>query len=334
MMLSRRTAWLATLLIVVFGCAYAWPQTIEREARRRAARTQPPPRPTQRTKPPAVRPGGTAQPPRIQRTVPESTRFTRARPLVELEIGTAKDVWGTVVIELHQQRVPATVRNFLRYVDEGFYNGTIFHRVLPDFIIQGGGYTGIGEIKTEGMHGAVRNESRIAEKNTRGTIAMARKQDPHSAQCQFFINVADNNRLDCAGSTRYGHCVFGRIISGMEIIDRIKSMPTTVGPEAQRRFESYKARGYDVQAPEKSQPITPVMIISARRIERSEYEQRHKHGEEGDGVVPVPVQGHLEQPEFPPPEGDPNLEEPESPADEPLPPEDEPLPEEPADGDE
>lgn len=211
-------------------------------------------------------------------------------PLVELEIECDGQPWGSIVLALTADRTRLTVRNFLRYVDEGFYNGTIFHRVLPDFVIQGGGYTSLTQRKTEGLRGTVANESRRALKNTRGTIALARKpRDAHSGRAQFFINVVDNPQLDYPQAGQAGHTVFGRVIQGMDVVDRIKNVPTSVSPEAQQRYERYLAAGQQVSQAEKSQPLNPPLIKSARRLDRAEYERRF-------GPISPPA-----QPDVPPP---------------------------------
>jgi peptidyl-prolyl cis-trans isomerase B (cyclophilin B) len=188
------------------------------------------------------------------------------RPRVALEIECAGEFWGSIVLELHAQRAPATVANFLRYVDEGFYDGTIFHRVLAGFIVQGGGYVSPEQQKLNGLHEPVRNESRGAQKNRRGTVAMARKRDPHSAVCQFFINLADNEMLDFPRAGAYGYCVFGEVVQGMDIVDRMATLPTQVSPLAQRRFERYQQQGKHVNQPEQSLPLTPPVIRKARRL--------------------------------------------------------------------
>lgn len=133
---------------------------------------------------------------------------------------------GAVEIELYPDKAPATVANFLSYVDRGFYNGTIFHRVIGNFMIQGGGFTaGMQQKETSSP---VKNEADNRLSNTRGTVAMARTQDVHSATSQFFINVVDNKFLDYKSSTPggYGYCVFGKVVKGMDVVDRIKSVPT------------------------------------------------------------------------------------------------------------
>lgn len=137
-----------------------------------------------------------------------------------------KTSMGEVEIELFQDKAPLTVANFLSYTDKGFYNGTIFHRVISNFMIQGGGFTpGMDEKKTSSP---VKNEASNGISNKRGTVAMARTMDVHSATSQFFINVVDNGFLDYKASTSdgFGYCVFGRVVKGMDVVDRIKSVQT------------------------------------------------------------------------------------------------------------
>ncbi|HHM05758.1 MAG TPA: peptidyl-prolyl cis-trans isomerase [Gammaproteobacteria bacterium] len=136
---------------------------------------------------------------------------------------------GDIVLELDKSRAPITVDNFLRYVRDGFYEGTIFHRVIPRFMIQGGGFT--PDFKRKTTRPPIRNEADNGLKNRRGTIAMARTSAPHSATAQFFINVADNNDLNHVNRSRrgWGYAVFGRVIQGMEVVDRIVSTPTGSG---------------------------------------------------------------------------------------------------------
>jgi len=133
---------------------------------------------------------------------------------------------GDIVIELYQQKAPKTVANFLQYVDEGFYNGTIFHRVIDGFMIQGGGFTENMEQKQ--TRPPIMNEADNGLRNTTGTIAMARTMEPHSASAQFFINVANNTPLDFREKTprAWGYAVFGRVVKGMEVVKAIKSVKT------------------------------------------------------------------------------------------------------------
>ncbi len=137
-----------------------------------------------------------------------------------------KTNYGTVVLELDEKRAPKTAANFLRYVREGFYDGTLFHRVIDNFVIQGGGFDpGMAQKPT---HPPIENEAKNGLRNQRGSIAMARTSDPHSATSQFFINLADNDFLNYTAPTPqgWGYCVFGRVVDGMHVIDRMKGMPT------------------------------------------------------------------------------------------------------------
>jgi cyclophilin family peptidyl-prolyl cis-trans isomerase len=130
---------------------------------------------------------------------------------------------GSFTIRLETQRAPLTVENFLKYVRAGHYDGTVFHRVIRNFVAQGGGYTTAFEAKpTEGF---VANESGNGLLNRRGTVGMARSEAPHSANCQFFINLADNPDLNPI-PTRWGYAVFGEIVAGMDVVDRIAHVPT------------------------------------------------------------------------------------------------------------
>ena len=132
---------------------------------------------------------------------------------------------GNIVIELNEQAAPITVKNFLGYVEEGFYDGTIFHRVIPDFMIQGGGFT--DQMVEKQTREAIINEAKNGLKNERGTIAMARKPHPDSATVQFFINHRDNAPLNYVENGNPGYAVFGKIIEGMDVVDAIASVNTT-----------------------------------------------------------------------------------------------------------
>jgi peptidyl-prolyl cis-trans isomerase B (cyclophilin B) len=156
---------------------------------------------------------------------------------------------GTITLELAEDNAPETVKNFLAYVDEGFYDGTIFHRVIPTFMIQGGGHLPDFSPKTSGERGPIQNEAKQALSNKRGTIAMARTADPHSATSQFFINVADNELLDPPGQDGWGYCAFGTVTDGMDVVDKIKDVETTANPAMR----------------EDSKPVDPPIITAARR---------------------------------------------------------------------
>ncbi len=138
---------------------------------------------------------------------------------------------GSFTVELEPEAAPKTVENFLGYVNKGFYKGTVFHRVMKDFMIQGGGYTADMQEKQAGA--SVVNEAKQALakglKNTRGTLAMARTWIPDSAKAQFFINVVNNTaKLDPPAPDGYGYCVFGRVIAGMDVVDKIRFGKTTI----------------------------------------------------------------------------------------------------------
>jgi cyclophilin family peptidyl-prolyl cis-trans isomerase len=132
---------------------------------------------------------------------------------------------GTIVLELNEQKAPKTVENFLDYVRDDFYEGTVFHRVIDGFMIQGGGFT--QDFQQKPTRAPILNEADNGLKNTRGTIAMARTADPHSATAQFFINVTDNPFLDHPNPDGWGYTVFGRVVEGMDVVDAIARVPTT-----------------------------------------------------------------------------------------------------------
>ena len=167
-----------------------------------------------------------------------------AKPQVRLET-----TMGEILVELDSEKAPLSAENFLTYVDEGFYEGTIFHRVIDGFMIQGGGFT--SDMKKKDTNEPVLNEAKNGLSNVRGTLAMARMQNPHSATAQFFINLVDNTRLDHPSFDGWGYAVFGRVIQGMEVVDAIsKVAKTRVGPHG------------DV-------PTEPVLIEKASRVEPS-----------------------------------------------------------------
>ena len=142
---------------------------------------------------------------------------------VTVEIKTSL---GNVIIELHSDKAPKTVANFLQYVDDGFYKNTVFHRVIPNFMVQGGGFD--TDLNQKPTRSPIPIESDTGLKNDIGTIAMARTSDPNSATAQFFINVAKNDFLNfnAPNASGYGYAVFGKVIKGMEVVNKIASMPT------------------------------------------------------------------------------------------------------------
>lgn len=145
-----------------------------------------------------------------------------ANPRVALE--TTK---GRIVIELHADKAPKTVKNFLDYVKSGHYNGTIFHRVVPDFVVQGGGFT--ADMTEKNTREPIQNEADNRLLNQRGSVAMARTGDPHSARAQFFVNLKNNGSLNHSGKTAqgWGYTVFGQVVEGMDVVDAIAQVPTT-----------------------------------------------------------------------------------------------------------
>jgi len=169
----------------------------------------------------------------------------RSKPLVKLETSM-----GEIVLELNSEKAPATAANFLQYVKDGFYNGTIFHRVINGFMIQGGGFDAQMNQKT--TRGPINNEANNGLANAPYTIAMARTQDPHSATAQFFINVADNKMLNHRDQTLpgWGYAVFGKVVKGQEVVDKIKAVATAN------------------QGMHQNVPVEPVTIIKATVMEK------------------------------------------------------------------
>lgn len=149
----------------------------------------------------------------------EASTVSNSNPRVKLE--TSK---GDIVLELDPAAAPATVENFLAYVNDGFYSGTIFHRVIPNFMIQGGGMT--ADMEQKNGRAPIKNEANNGLNNDRGTISMARTSDPHSATSQFFISVKDNEFLNYRDEQNPGYAVFGRVVEGMDVVDAIVGAPT------------------------------------------------------------------------------------------------------------
>ena len=141
-----------------------------------------------------------------------------------MSIVTLKTNHGSIQIELNKEAAPITVENFENYVNKDFFNGTIFHRVIDGFMIQGGGFT--KDMSQKQTDAPIKNEADNGLKNEKYSIAMARTQDPHSASSQFFINVNDNNFLDYPGQDGAGYCVFGKVIKGQDVVDKIAKVPT------------------------------------------------------------------------------------------------------------
>lgn len=168
----------------------------------------------------------------------------KANPRVALETNK-----GRIVIELYQDKAPKSAANFLQYTKAGFYDGVIFHRVIADFMIQGGGFT--PDMTQKPTQGQIQNEADNGLRNERGTLAMARTGEPHSASSQFFINLKDNRFLDHTGKNPrgWGYAVFGRVVEGMDVVDAIAAVRTTT-----------KSSYSDV-------PVEPVIIKKASVVE-------------------------------------------------------------------
>lgn len=154
---------------------------------------------------------------------------------------------GKITIELDSEKAPISAKNFLAYVESGHYDGTVFHRVIPTFMIQGGGFT--PDMKQKSTKDPIVNESKNGLSNKRGTLAMARTSVPNSATSQFFINVKDNDFLDKANSRDgVGYCVFGKVVQGMDVVDKIRAVETTQ------------------KGPHGDVPVEPIVIKSAKKV--------------------------------------------------------------------
>ncbi len=162
----------------------------------------------------------------------------------EIKMVTLETTKGNIIIEVNEQAAPVTSTNFLQYVQEGFYNGTIFHRVIPNFMIQGGGFT--VDMQQKPTRPQIKNEASNGLKNNRGTIAMARTNDPNSATAQFFINVANNDFLNPSPKNPAGYAVFGKVVEGMDVVDAIVNVKTATKGQFQ------------------NVPVEPVIIKSAK----------------------------------------------------------------------
>ena len=170
--------------------------------------------------------------------------MSEPRPVVMIE--TTK---GDILIELFPEEAPLSVRQFLGYVETGFYEKTIFHRVVPGFVVQGGGL--LFNLKPKTVGKPVRNEATNGLKNLRGTVALARTSEIHSANAQFFVNLVDNEDLDHRGDApdEYGYAVFGRVVEGMDVVDAIAALPTSPRNEHE------------------AVPVDPVTIKAAARVD-------------------------------------------------------------------
>lgn len=165
-----------------------------------------------------------------------------ANPTVELKTNQ-----GEIVVELFADKAPKSAENFVQYVKDGHYNGTIFHRVIDGFMVQGGGFD--ADMKQKSTRAPIENEAKNGLRNEPGTLAMARTADPHSASAQFFINLVPNTFLDYPSRDGWGYAVFGKVVKGMDVVDRIAKVPT-----ANRGFHQ-------------NVPVEPVIVESARLLD-------------------------------------------------------------------
>ncbi len=224
-----------------------------------AALAQDPKTPAKPRKPPTTAPAAEKQEPVTTAPAAEQEKKAKEdalakygpRPRVEM-----KTTLGTITLELDAEKAPVTVANFLRYVEEGYYEGTIFHRVIPNFMVQAGGFLPTMEKKTDGLHDPIALESKNGLRNVRGSIAMARTSRPDSATSQFFINVVDNDtKLDYPRPDGHGYAVFGKVLGGMDVVDAIRDAPV-------QSYANYPG-GRVV-------PVTPIIIESACLVDEDE----------------------------------------------------------------
>ena len=175
---------------------------------------------------------------------PKGQNMSDGNPVVVIETSM-----GTIKAQLWSDRAPGTVKNFLRYTDEEFFDGLIFHRVIPGFMIQGGGFT--PDMQQKPTHEQIRNEAAAALKNDRGTLAMARTGKVHSATAQFFVNLADNDFLNHRDETArgFGYCAFGKVIDGMEVVDAIAKVKTAT----RGRFENVPVEMVEIKSIRRAQ---------------------------------------------------------------------------------
>jgi cyclophilin family peptidyl-prolyl cis-trans isomerase len=169
---------------------------------------------------------------------------------------------GDIVLELNREKAPLSVANFIKYAEDGAYDGTIFHRVMPTFMIQGGGFDKDVNKKSDVLKAPIKNESKNGLSNARGTIAMARTGAPHSATNQFFINVVDNaGSLDAGARGPWGYAVFGKVVEGMDVVDKIRNTECIIHP-------NYRQGGKVV--PKTAVVITKAIVVTKAAVVPSE----------------------------------------------------------------
>ena len=186
-----------------------------------------------------------------------------AKPAAKTERVKLTTSKGDITIELNREKAPITVENFVSYVKKGHYDGTVFHRVIGNFMIQGGGFDQKGDKLVEKATGKpIKNEAANGLKNDKGTIAMARTGNPDSATSQFFINVVDNNGLNRPNPDGHGYAVFGKVVEGMDVVEKIKAAKTGTQPLTMRTPD-----GREITQPARDVPTEAIVIKSAKMVE-------------------------------------------------------------------
>jgi len=192
-------------------------------------------------------------------TLAQEEKEAPSKPAERVKLATSM---GDIVLELDREKAPVTVENFLSYVKKGHYDGTVFHRVIGNFMIQGGGFADEDGTLTQKKTGkGIKNEGKNGLKNRRGTIAMARTGIPDSATAQFFINVQDNAGLDFPNPDGHGYAVFGKVVGGMDVVDKIKAVKTGTKP-----LVSLTPSGQPVKQPARDVPVETVTIKKAEVV--------------------------------------------------------------------
>ena len=214
----KRALFLLALLVPAYTLAQTAPAPAPKPA---AAKAQAKPAAKSATKPAAKAPAK------------ETEKPAAAEAAVDSNKALIKTNLGDITVELYPDKAPKSVENFLGYVKSGFYDGTVFHRVIANFMIQGGGFT--KDLRQKPTKAPIPIESKNGLSNLRGTLSMARTMDPNSATAQFFINTVDNPRLDYVSDANPGYAVFGKVISGLDVVEKIKAVPT--GPQGPFRSD-------------------------------------------------------------------------------------------------
>ena len=231
-----------TIIFSISGCSEKSEEVTQKQTQKTESNAVTESKPTDANPAPQIQP---------EEQQAEQIKEPNEQPPVEIPDVGPKTVkletsMGDIFIELNEEAAPVTVKNFLKYVESGFFDGTIFHRVMPNFMVQGGGFT--ENMQRKQTLPPIINEAGNGLTNSRGTISMARTDNPHSATSQFFINHRDNSNLDYGGPSNPGYAVFGKVVKGMEVVDAIAVVKTTM-----------KAGMRDV-------PVEPVVIKSVRLV--------------------------------------------------------------------